>query len=111
MKVKDLVKELNAKIYYESDFEREISTGYCGDFLSVVMGKASDDCAWFTIMNNLNVAAVAHICNVAVVIICEGFEPDSALMEKCKMMDINLIGTDLDIFNAVKISSVKGAVD
>lgn len=110
MKVKDLVKELNAKIYNDNDLEREISTGYCGDFLSVVMGKAADDCAWFTIMNNLNIAAVAHICNVSVVIICEGFEPDSALMEKCQMMGINLIGTELDVFNAVKTSTIKGSV-
>lgn len=108
MRVKDLIKEIDATCYYIFDDEAIISTGYCGDFLSVVMGKAPDHSAWFTIMNNINVAAVAHICNVAVIVICEGFEPDEMLVNKCKAMGTNIIGTKLDIFNAVKASSIKG---
>ncbi|HHX48842.1 MAG TPA: hypothetical protein GX709_00375 [Clostridiales bacterium] len=106
MKVKDLILKLNAKTYNLADDDLEISTGYCGDFLSFVMGKAQDMCAWFTIMNNVNVAAVAHICNIATVVICEGIEPDDMLIEKCKAMGINLIGVEADIFNAVKLSKI-----
>lgn len=107
MTVKELIKELNCKEYYVFDEDMEISTGYCGDFLSLVMGQAPDACAWFTVMNNVNVAAVGHICNVAVIVVCEGFEPDNMLTEKCKAMGINIVGTDLDIFHAVKGVSLK----
>ena len=102
MTVKELVQVLDAKVYNLDDEMREITSGYAGDFLSAVMGKAPTDSAWFTIMNNVNVCAVATLAEVAVVVLCEGVEPDEPLLNKVKMQGVNLIAVKEDIFGAVK---------
>lgn len=101
MKINELVKNLNASVVYCEDAEREVIGGYCGDFLSVVMGKAPADSGWFTIMNNQNVAAVASLTDVAVIILCEGVKPDDLLRSKAESVGLNLIITDLSVFDAV----------
>lgn len=102
MTVKELVQVLDAKVYNLDDEMREVTSGYAGDFLSAVMGKAPTDSAWFTIMNNVNVSAVATLAEVAVVVLCEGVEPDEPLLNKVKMQGVNLIAVKEDIFGAVK---------
>ena len=102
MKLKELIENLEAKEHNVVDLEDDISTGYCGDFLSLVLSKAPNDSAWFTVMNNINVAAVAHMTSAAVIVICEEFLPDQMLVDKCKALNINLISTKYDMFNAVK---------
>jgi hypothetical protein len=102
MTVKDLIKKLDAKVVVNADFERTVKNGYCGDFLSNVIGKAPHDAAWYTVMNNVNVAAVAYLANVSVVVICEGVKPDLNLVDKATIQGINIISTDLDIYNAVR---------
>lgn len=102
MTVKELVQVLDAKVYNLDDEMREVTSGYAGDFLSAVMGKAPTDSAWFTIMNNVNVCAVATLAEVAVVVLCEGVEPDEPLLNKVKMQGVNLIAVKDDIFGAVK---------
>ena len=102
MTVKELVQVLDANVYNLDDEMREVTSGYAGDFLSAVMGKAPTDSAWFTIMNNVNVCAVATLAEVAVVVLCEGVEPDEPLLNKVKMQGVNLIAVKEDIFGAVK---------
>ncbi len=101
MTVNQLVDMLGAKVFNLADGEKEITCGYAGDFLSFVMGKAPADCVWFTVMSNINVCAVAALAEVSVVVLCEGVNPDDQLLTKAKMQHINLIGTTLDIYNAV----------
>lgn len=102
MKISEIVKILDAKIISMPDPYREVVGGYCGDFLSFVMGKASENCAWFTVMNNINVAAVASLTGVSVVILCEEVMPDEALKDKVINQEIALIVTKLPIYEAVK---------
>ena len=47
MTVGELAAKLNLKTFNESDFDREITCGYCGDLLSWVMGRAKEGCVWF----------------------------------------------------------------
>jgi hypothetical protein len=102
MTVKELVSVFDAKVYNLDDEMREVTSGYAGDFLSAVMGKAPTDSAWFTIMNYVNVCAVATLAEVAVVVLCEGVEPDPPLLNKVKMQGVNLIAVKEDIYGAVK---------
>ena len=57
------VRELAAACGFEilcGGGEREVAGGvYCCDLLSIVMGRAPADCAWVTVMGNLNSIAVA----------------------------------------------------
>lgn len=102
-KITEIAEILGAEIFNAGDAEREVSGGYAGDFLSFVMGKAPVDCAWFTVMANINVCAVATLADVGAVILCEGVTPDNNLLEKARKHNINLLGTKYDVYNAVKI--------
>ena len=57
MTVQALAEMLSAKIINNADFTRQVATGYAGDLLSFVMGKAPADSAWFTVMTNINICA------------------------------------------------------
>ena len=80
--------------------DRTISCGYCGDLLSWVMGRAPQNSAWITVMSNINVAAVAVLCDVACVIFAQGAQPDAALRERAATEGLTLIATDDDAYTA-----------
>lgn len=101
MKLKDVIDKLNANVVNATDTEREITGGYAGDFLSFVMGRAPEDCAWFTVMSNVNVAAVATLTGAGVVVLCEGVRAEEGLAARAKREGINLIETPLDIYGAI----------
>ena len=106
MTIKDLVKNLNGKILTsEYDEKKEIKGGFAGDLLSHCMGKAKTDGAWFTIMNNQNVAAVAVLCEVACVVLCEDIQPDESLKARAEKQGVCLISTPFSVFEACVASS------
>ena len=78
----------------------EINGFYAGDFLSRVIGKAPAGSAWFTIMNNINVAGVASLAEINAIVLCEGVEPVQVLIDKCKENGIALLVTPLDVYSA-----------
>lgn len=97
--VEEIAKKLNATVLVEVD--KPVESFYAGDFLSRVMGKAPSKSCWLTVMNNVNVAGVAMLADVSLVLICEGVKPDERLVEKCKSEEISLLTTDLDVYNAI----------
>lgn len=103
MIIKKLIEILNASVIAEGEnIDDEIAGAYAGDFLSNVIGKAPAGGVWFTVMNNVNVAAVALLADVRAVAVCEGTKCDPALRERCKREKIWLLETEYDIFNAVR---------
>ncbi|MCM1054644.1 MAG: hypothetical protein NC394_03890 [Bacteroides sp.] len=79
---------------------RTVKAVYCGDLLSRVMLKAPDGCAWVTVMGNVNAAAVAYAANVSCIILAEGAEADSEMLERSAEHGINVLGTELPVFEA-----------
>lgn len=90
MNVAEVAKELNLTCHVEGEGEREVKSGYVGDLLSWVIGRAGADSAWITIMSNPNVAAVALLADTALIILAENVQPDQGLFEKAKQHDIGL---------------------
>ena len=73
------------------------------------MGRAEPGSAWFTIMSNQNVAAVAVMADLSCVILTEGVRPDPQLMEKAGAEGINLLGTALSTYEAaVRLAATLG---
>ncbi len=103
MTVRQLANVLNASTVAECDFDRQIIGGYAGDLLSFVMGRAMPDCAWYTIMTNVNVCAVATLTDCAVVVLCEDCQPDEMLVTRAKSQGINVIATSLDMYQAITL--------
>lgn len=101
MTVGQLAELLSANIVNKADLDRQVVGGYVGDLLSFVMGRAPEGCAWFTVMTNVNVAAVAVLADVAVVVLCEGCQADETLKQRVQQQNVNLIATDKDIYTAV----------
>ncbi len=82
--------------------KREVTTGYAGDLLSWVMGRAPADAAWVTIMSNVNIVAVAMLRDIAVVIVAEGAEVGADVVERAAEQGINLLCSDKDAFTLCK---------
>ena len=94
-------KNSNFKVLNEgNDLNKEISTPFCCDLLSIAMSKAPANCAWITIMGNINTLAVASLTDCACIIIAEGIIPDNIMLEKAGMEGITILSTQLPIFNA-----------
>lgn len=94
MKVSELLNKLDLKLLTDSDFEdREISGCYIGDLLSWVMSHAESGNVWITIMNNINITAVASLCDVACVILAEGVDLPEAIRERANSTGIIILGS------------------
>lgn len=78
--------------------EREIGGVYIGDLLSWVMGRASSDDAWITIMSNINILAVASLADTACIIVAEGVKLESEVIETAKEKNINIIYSESGIY-------------
>lgn len=102
MTVKQLSEQSGFSAVCLPEPDREISGGYCGDLLSWVMGRAKADQAWITIMTNINIAAVATLCDVSAIILSEGVQPDDGVKEAAEVRGINIISTELPTFEAAK---------
>ena len=101
------------ELSHKSDFgvitlpkpQREISGVYIGDLLSWVMGRAKVDDAWITIMSNINVVAVASLADVSCVILAEGVTLDETTVKAAVGKGINVLKTELPIYETAKILS------
>ena len=100
MTVAELCNAIGASAICLPNADREVSGGYVGDLLSWVMGRAPADCAWVTIMSNINVVAVASLADVACVIFSEGVMPDGDALEKAKGQGINLLSVECGSYEA-----------
>lgn len=90
MTVKELADGLNLTPINEDDTGRHVEGAYTGDLLSWVMGRAKSGNVWVTIMSNVNVVAVATLCDVSMVILSESSTLDEDALEKAKTQGINV---------------------
>ena len=103
--VQDLCDEVSFEFLVGSEFPpRSVSSVYCCDLLSVVMGKAPADCAWVTIMGNINAIAVAVLVNAACVIIADGAPVEDRALEKARSEGIILLRSALPIYETAKLA-------
>ena len=99
MTVKQLADKLVLKAINEEDTTRLVNGAYTGDLLSWVMGKAKSDNVWVTIMSNVNVVAVASLCDVSMVILAENSMLDDDALDKAKQQGINVYTSEMTSFD------------
>ena len=80
------------------DVDREVTSCYTGDLLSWVMGRASADRVWVTIMTNINTVAVATLVDASMVIIAENAEIAPEVVERAREKGVNLYTSPLDAY-------------
>lgn len=99
MKVSDVVKELNLKVFCgENELETEVNGAYVSDLLSDVMGNASEGQLWITLQTHQNVMAIASLKELAAVILVKGFEPDEDTIQHSIEEGIPVLGSDMGTF-------------
>lgn len=89
--VKDL--ELTPLTSCENIDEIQSSTAYQSDLLSCVMSGGSEKSIWITLINNINIVAVAKLLDIPVIIITENAMPGEATIERANMEGVNLFLT------------------
>ncbi len=105
MTVKELSERQEFSVIAMPEPEREVHGVYIGDLLSWVMGKASPDNAWITIMSNINVLAVASLCDVSTVILCEGVTLTDEIVSSAKEKGVNVLMTELSAYETAVLLS------
>ena len=98
MTVKELSQMQGFRAVAMPEGDREISGIYIGDLLSWVMGRAKADDAWITIMSNINIVAVASLADVACIILAEGVNLDSSVVETARAKGVNVIASQLPAY-------------
>lgn len=108
MKVSELKEKLNLDLLTDGGFEeKDVKGCYIGDLLSHVMGKATEGDAWITIMNNINIVAVASLTEAACIILAEGVLADENVIKKADGEGIVIFKSELSAYElAVKISEM-----
>ncbi len=96
------VNELSAQAEFKAltmpDGEREITGVYIGDLLSWVMGRAKADCAWITIMSNINIVAVASLADTACIILAESVELPEDVVATATQKNVNILSSELGAY-------------
>ena len=100
MTVKEVAEKLGFSIL-TGDGGREITGFYACDLLSWVISHAKTGDMWVTVMNNINILAVASLVDVACIVIPEGVEIYDNLAERANEKGITILATELSAADAV----------
>ena len=101
MTVRGLMEQGIFKVVNQGDgLNREITTPFCCDLLSIAMGRAPAGCAWVTVMGNMNTLAVAALTDAACVILAEGAVLDEVAKKKAVDQEITVLSTEMPRFEA-----------
>ncbi len=98
MTVNELALACGFEAVYLPDGEREVGGAYAGDLLSWVMGRASTDDVFITIMTNINVVAVASLADVACVVFAEDVTVPQDVLDAAGRKEINLLKSHVPMF-------------
>ncbi|MEG1687375.1 MAG: DRTGG domain-containing protein [Angelakisella sp.] len=102
MTVKEFAVKHNMALQ-TGDGERQVTAVYCGDLLSIVMGRAPADSGWVTVMGNRNAVAVAVLADVACIILAENMPLDSECREKAEAENVAILTTPLPVYQAARL--------
>lgn len=79
--------------------DNEANRVFCCDLLSFVMGRAPADCAWITVMGNVNSIAVAVLADAAGIILAEGAELDNEAKMRADTQGVPVLASKEPIFD------------
>jgi len=99
MTVKQLSKTADFSFLVCPEPDREIDGVYIGDLLSWVMGRASSDEAWITIMSNVNILAVASLADTSCIILAEGVTLSEDIIDTANEKEINILSSEKSIYD------------
>lgn len=81
MKLSELAGKLHLELATPAEIDPDVSRGYTSDLLSDVMGNAEDGSILITIQAHKNTIAVASLAGICAVLICNGREIPTDMLE------------------------------
>lgn len=107
MKLSELIRELNlTPLTDKFAADTEIGGCYIGDLLSRVMSRAQPGDVWITIMNNINITAVAQLTECACILLCEGVTASAEIIGRAEEEGIAIMSSEKTAYElATEISS------
>ncbi len=99
MKLSELYTKLDLVPLNVSDDDRNVDGVYCGDLLSWVMTRLSQNFAWVTIMSNINSIAVASLSDASCIIFTENADVSEDVINRAKEQNINVFKTSKSTFD------------
>ena len=94
MNVSELIERLELKLLTKKEYkERSVDGCYIGDLLSWVMGRAGSGDVWITIMNNVNIVAVASLTECACILLAEGVKVEQEIIDRADSQDIIIVSS------------------
>ena len=108
MKIKDLCEKLNADVQAAGDPERDVTKAAAGDLLSFIMGTVSEGSVWVTIQAHLNVAAVAVLKDIPIIILASNRKAPADLIDRCMTENVCIASVSGSIFATCKKLSELG---
>ena len=108
MTVKELAGRVGLEFVTDANSEtKDVKGCYIGDLLSWVMGRAQSMNAWITIMNNVNIVAVAALADVSCIILAEGVSVSDEVKEKAKTQGVTILASEKTAYElAAEISEI-----
>lgn len=94
----ELCCSLSAEIHVTGNSEKDVTGVIAGDLLSFIMGSAPEGAVWITIQTHLNVAAVAVLRDLPMIIIASGRVPSPELVSRCEEEGICVASVDETVF-------------
>lgn len=97
MNMKSVTEKLGLRLIAGSACEKYDGV-YAGDFLSRAMSRVNEGNLWITIMNNINVIAVASLADAAAVILAEGVTMDQAVLDAASSKGVTVYTCDKTVY-------------
>ena len=98
MNIAEVCKALELDVVYSGDGAREVEGVIVGDLLSNILGESRENWIWVTIQVHLNVAAVAVLKELPMIILSSNRMPQEDMAEKCREENIALATTRLSSY-------------
>lgn len=112
MTIHDVVQGLSAAYLTpepsaEYQCEKPINGGYACDLLSLVIAGVQQDEAWFTILNSMNVVAVAVLSECALVVLTERVTMEPSVVARAIEKNVTIVSTPLSTYAAcVRLNAI-----
>jgi hypothetical protein len=95
----------------EPQFKRQIHGGYACDMLSLVISGVNPEEVWFTILNSMNVVAVAVLSECALVVLTEGVTMEPDVILRATEKGIVVVSTQISTYAAcVRLNALLNAL-
>jgi len=99
MNVKEFAEKLDMVILTgDKGLDKEIKKVYACDLLSWVMSHATKNDAWVTVLNHVNIVAVAVLLEIPCIILPEGVDIEENTLKKAIDNDIAILKSNMDTY-------------